>query len=107
MERNRNRLILNLAQAFVWACVLVLPAFVNWLVSGEKANAAMIFRGSLSMMLPLLVIYAANYLLLVPQLLFKKKLGWFIDMEKRDPSKPLPKFLFRMMGLVSRQKPRP
>ncbi len=78
MERNRNRLILNLAQALVWACVLVLPAFVNWLVSGEKANAAMIFRGSLSMMLPLLVIYAANYLLLVPQLLFKKKLGWFI-----------------------------
>ena len=34
-----------------------------------------------------------------------KKLGWFIDMEKRDPAKPLPKFLFRMMGLVSRQKP--
>ena len=33
-----------------------------------------------------------------------KKLGWFIDMEKRDPAKPLPKFLFRMMGLVSRQK---
>ena len=36
-----------------------------------------------------------------------KKLGWFIDMEKRDPAKPLPKFLFRMMGLVSRQKIRP
>ena len=33
-----------------------------------------------------------------------KKLGWFLDMEKRDPAKPLPKFLFRMMGLVSRQK---
>ena len=36
-----------------------------------------------------------------------KKLGWFIDMSKRDADKPLPKFLFRMMGLVSRQKPRP
>jgi catechol 2,3-dioxygenase-like lactoylglutathione lyase family enzyme len=36
-----------------------------------------------------------------------KKLGWFIDMEKRDPARPLPKFLFRMMGLVSRQKLRP
>ena len=36
-----------------------------------------------------------------------KKLGWFIDMEKRDPAKPLPKVLFRMMGLVSRQKLRP
>lgn len=33
-----------------------------------------------------------------------KKLGWFIDMKKRDASKPLPKFLFRMMGLVSREK---
>ena len=33
-----------------------------------------------------------------------KKLGWFIDMKKRDASKPLPKFLFRMIGWVSRQK---
>ena len=33
-----------------------------------------------------------------------KKLGWFIDMRKRNPEKTLPKFLFRMMGLVSREK---
>ena len=33
-----------------------------------------------------------------------KKLGWFIDMKKRDSRKPLPKFLFRMMGYVSREK---
>lgn len=32
------------------------------------------------------------------------KLGWYIDMKRRDPDKPLPKFLFRMMGLVARQK---
>lgn len=32
------------------------------------------------------------------------KLGLFIDMNKRDKYKQLPKFLFRMMGLVSRQK---
>lgn len=32
------------------------------------------------------------------------KLGLYIDMNKRDKSKQLPKFLFRMMGLVSRQK---
>ena len=35
-----------------------------------------------------------------------KKLGWFIDMRHRDPRKPLPKFLFQMMGLVSRGKKR-
>jgi catechol 2,3-dioxygenase-like lactoylglutathione lyase family enzyme len=33
-----------------------------------------------------------------------KKLGWFINMKERDPKKSLPKFLFRMMGLVSREK---
>ena len=33
-----------------------------------------------------------------------KKLGWFIDLTKRDPAKPLPKFLFRLMGLVSKEK---
>lgn len=33
-----------------------------------------------------------------------KKLGWFLDMKKRDSRKKLPKFLFRMMGLVSREK---
>lgn len=33
-----------------------------------------------------------------------KKLGWYIDMKKRNPEKVLPKFLFRMIGLVSREK---
>jgi len=33
-----------------------------------------------------------------------KKLGWYIDMNKRNKNKPLPKFLFKMMGMVSRQK---
>ena len=32
------------------------------------------------------------------------KLGLYIDMNKRDKLRKLPKFLFRMMGLVSRQK---
>ena len=33
-----------------------------------------------------------------------KKYGLYIDMNKRDPKKMLPKFLFRAMGLTSRQK---
>lgn len=32
------------------------------------------------------------------------RLGWYIDMKKRDPRKPLPRFLFRMMGLVATEK---
>lgn len=33
-----------------------------------------------------------------------KRVGWYLDMKKRDMEKPLPRFLFRMMGLVSREK---
>ena len=33
-----------------------------------------------------------------------KKLGWFIDLINRKREKPLPKFLFKAMGLVSREK---
>lgn len=32
------------------------------------------------------------------------KLGWNINMRKRDPRKPMPKILFRMLGLVSRER---
>ena len=33
-----------------------------------------------------------------------KKLGLAIDMGKRDPEKALPKFIFRLMGLVMKEK---
>ena len=33
-----------------------------------------------------------------------KKLGLAIDMSRRDPEKPLPKLLFRLMGLVMKEK---
>ena len=32
-----------------------------------------------------------------------KRLGLYIDMKKRNPEKKLPKFLFRIMGLVSKE----
>ncbi len=35
-----------------------------------------------------------------------KKLNWYLDMRKRDREKQLPKFLFWLMGLVSKQRPK-
>ena len=32
------------------------------------------------------------------------KLGWYIDMKKRDPKRPFPKILFWLISLVSREK---
>lgn len=34
-----------------------------------------------------------------------KKLGWFMDFRNRNRRKPLPKIIFRLIGLVSREKP--
>ncbi len=78
MGSKRNHIVLNLAQVLVWACVLVLPAFVNWLVAGDKQHAIQVFRGSFVMFLPLLLIYAVNYFLLIPKLLFRKHIVWFV-----------------------------
>ena len=33
-----------------------------------------------------------------------KKFGWYIDLLGRNREKPLPKFLFRLMGMVAREK---
>lgn len=33
-----------------------------------------------------------------------KKFGWYLDLRNRDREKSLPKFLFQLMGIVSRQK---
>ena len=34
-----------------------------------------------------------------------KKLGWYLDLKKRDPSKPLPRWMLQAMGMNQKKKP--
>ena len=78
MNRKHNRLVLNLAQVLIWACAMVLPALFTWLISGDSSRFGFSFWPSFYTMLPICLVYLLNYFLLVPKLLFRKKMVWFI-----------------------------
>ena len=78
MNRKHNRLVLNLAQVLIWAFAMVLPATFTWLISGNSNRFAMTFWPSFYMLLPICLVYLINYFVLVPQLLFRKLMVWFI-----------------------------
>ena len=78
MNRQHNRLILNVAQVLIWACAMLLPAAVTWLISGDSNRFGMTFWPSFYMLLPICLVYLVNYFLLVPGLLFRKRIVWFI-----------------------------
>ena len=78
MNRQHNRLILNVAQVLIWACAMLLPAAVTLLISGDSSRFARTFWPSFYMMLPICLVYLLNYFLLVPKLLFRKQVVWFI-----------------------------
>ena len=78
MAQNRNHLILNVAQVLIWACAMLLPAAMTWLISGDSHRFGFTFWPSFYMMLPICLVYLVNYFLLVPKLLFRKQIVWFI-----------------------------
>ena len=78
MNRQHNRLILNIAQVLIWACAMLLPAGVTWLISGDSVRFNMTFWSSFHMLMPICLVYLVNYFLLVPKFLFPRKIVWFI-----------------------------
>ena len=78
MNRQHNRLILDIAQALIWACAMLLPAVFTWLISGDSNRFAFTFWPTFYTMLPICLVYLVNYFFLVPKLLFRKKMMWFI-----------------------------
>ena len=78
MNRKNNRLVLDIAQVLIWACAMLLPAAVTWLISGDSNRFAFTFWPSFYMLLPICLVYLVNYFVLVPCFLFRKKMVWFI-----------------------------
>ena len=77
MASRRNNLALNLTQALIWACVLLLPALLNGLITGEASGILKIFKATVMLMLPLMGIYWINYLWLIPRFLYRGRKAAF------------------------------
>jgi len=78
MDIQQDKRFLTMAQILIWAIVLLLPASISFMISGNTEQARQVMNGSLILMLPCLLIYLVNYFFLVPACLFRKKRKkWF------------------------------
>jgi len=70
--------MIEITQALIWACVYLLPPIVYGLYIHDFMGAWWSFRIILLITLPILASYFINYSLLIPRLLFRRKINVFI-----------------------------
>mgnify|MGYP000535071154 CR=1 FL=1 len=78
MRINKVRLLLEMTQAAMWACVFLLPSIIFLLFTHDFAGVVGPFRIMLILILPAFAAYYLNYYFLVPLLVFKHRLPVFI-----------------------------
>lgn len=78
MRINKVRLLLEITQAAMWACVFLLPSIIFLLFTHDFAGMVGPFRIMLILILPAFAAYYLNYYFLVPLLVFKHRLPVFI-----------------------------
>ena len=77
MINRKSNIIINMAQALIWACIFILPSAVWYLIASDIKSLGATFFLTTSLMLPSFLVYALNYYLLIPCLLFSGKQKWF------------------------------
>ena len=76
--RNRQNYIIDLAQLIAWVGLMVAPSLVDLTITQELSSSLKVLTITLHLVLPLFVIYALNYYLLIPFSLHKAgKSKWF------------------------------
>ena len=76
--RNKKNYIIDLAQIIAWVGLMLAPALVDLTITGNLGSSVKILWGTLRFILPLFLLYAANYYFLVPRVLHREGLQkWF------------------------------
>jgi sensor histidine kinase YesM len=70
---KKKNVVIFFAQIAVWLLLLVSPALISYLITSSMASMRDIFCASLSMMVPLMIVYMANFYALVPYVFRKKR----------------------------------
>lgn len=77
-KRNRQNYVIDLAQLIAWVGLILAPSLVDLTITRDLSSSLGILTGTLRLMLPLFVVYALNYYLLIPLFLHKAgKAKWF------------------------------
>ena len=78
MRINKARCILEITQALMWACVFLLPSIIYMMCIPDFQGALWVFKIMVKLVFPTFVVYILNYCLLVPKLVYARKLILFI-----------------------------
>ena len=78
MRINKVRLLLEITQAAMWACVFLLPSVIFVLFTHDFGAVVWTFRIMFVLILPAFAAYYLNYYYLVPRLVFERRLPVYI-----------------------------
>lgn len=78
MRINKARFILEITQVIMWACVFLLPSIIYMMCIPDFQGALWVFKIMVKLVFPTFVVYILNYCLLVPKLVYARKLILFI-----------------------------
>lgn len=78
MRLNKSNLIIEFTQAFIWACVFLLPPIIYFIFFHEWGGVWWTFKAILIFFLPAYIAYLVNYYFLVSKLLYRGKYIMFI-----------------------------
>ncbi len=80
-KTSKRNYILDSTQLIVWVGVFLIPALINFTMTGNGLGAIHILEGSLRALMPVFLLYCLNYYLLVPRFLFgqRKSVFWVVN----------------------------
>ena len=77
MTNRKSNMIINTAQALIWACLFILPSAVWYFIASDIQSFGATFYLTTQLLLPAFLVYTLNYCVLVPLLLFSSKRKYF------------------------------
>ena len=78
MQVNKGKLIIEVTQALIWACLCLLPSVLVFMVFHDIWTSWWTFKVMLIFVLPPLVVYFVNYYLLINRYLFTAQYAKYI-----------------------------
>lgn len=78
MRINKVRLLLEITQAAMWACVFLLPSVIFVLFTHDFGAVVWTFKIMLILIFPAFAAYYLNYYFLIPRLVFRRRLLVYI-----------------------------
>lgn len=77
MTNKKSNMIINTAQALIWASLFILPSAVWYFIASDIKSFGATFHLTTQLLLPAFLVYTINYCVLIPLVLFSSRKKYF------------------------------